>query len=136
MINSGPCYRCKTDIYMPEALYNAAHRGNISFWCPYGHEQIFAKGKTEAELYKAEGDKLRQQLQRAEQRIAEKDDAIAAERDGKEAARRQAAAARGQVTKLKNRAARGVCPCCSRHFTNLERHMTTKHPDFTIEAAA
>lgn len=33
-------------------------------------------------------------------------------------------------TRLKNRIAKGVCPCCTRHFTNLERHMETKHPDY------
>ncbi|KKN75776.1 hypothetical protein LCGC14_0376520 [marine sediment metagenome] len=34
-------------------------------------------------------------------------------------------------TRLKNRIANGVCPCCNRHFTNLNRHMTTMHPDFS-----
>ncbi len=24
---------------------------------------------------------------------------------------------------------KGVCPCCNRSFTNLRRHMETKHPD-------
>jgi hypothetical protein len=27
----------------------------------------------------------------------------------------------------------GVCPCCNRSFTNLRRHMTTKHPEYPKE---
>lgn len=34
-------------------------------------------------------------------------------------------------TRTKNRIAKGVCPCCSRTFLDLQRHMQTKHPDFT-----
>lgn len=33
-------------------------------------------------------------------------------------------------TRLKNRAAAGVCPCCSRTFQDLARHMASKHPNF------
>ena len=40
----------------------------------------------------------------------------------------------GQVTRLKNRAANGVCPCCTRHFQNLQAHMAKKHPDYTEPA--
>ena len=34
-------------------------------------------------------------------------------------------------TRLKNRIADGVCPCCNRTFQNLSRHMTSQHPDYT-----
>lgn len=57
-------------------------------------------------------------------------------RDEKEAAERRVSAAKGQVTKLKNRTAAGVCPCCTRSFENLKRHMATKHPAFTDEPQA
>lgn len=46
------------------------------------------------------------------------------------------AAARGQVTRLKRRAANGVCPCCTRTFADLKRHMANQHPDFTLESDA
>jgi hypothetical protein len=42
-------------------------------------------------------------------------------------------AQRGQTTKARNqleRVGNGVCPCCTRSFTNLRRHMATKHPGF------
>lgn len=34
-----------------------------------------------------------------------------------------------EAQRLKKRVANGVCPCCTRSFTNLRRHMATKHPD-------
>lgn len=34
-----------------------------------------------------------------------------------------------EAKRLKKRAANGVCPCCTRSFQNLRRHMATKHPD-------
>lgn len=37
---------------------------------------------------------------------------------------------KGVATRLKNRAAHGVCPCCNRTFQQLARHMSAKHPDF------
>lgn len=43
-------------------------------------------------------------------------------------------AQKAQTTKLRNRAKNGVCPCCTRSFTDLRRHMTTKHPEFQSES--
>lgn len=40
---------------------------------------------------------------------------------------------KGNVTKLKKRASAGLCPCCNRHFTNLQRHIASKHPDINKE---
>lgn len=48
-----------------------------------------------------------------------------------ESAERSLSATKGVVTRLKNRASKGVCPCCNRHFSNLQRHMETQHPDYT-----
>jgi hypothetical protein len=39
------------------------------------------------------------------------------------------------VTKIKNRVGHGVCPCCTRSFQNLARHMASEHPTFAAEAA-
>ena len=33
-------------------------------------------------------------------------------------------------TKIKNRIAAGVCPCCNRTFQNLARHMKGQHPGY------
>lgn len=42
-------------------------------------------------------------------------------------------AQKAQTTKARNQLKRvkhGVCPCCSRSFQNLRRHIETKHPTF------
>jgi rubrerythrin len=43
---------------------------------------------------------------------------------------RRAAAARGQVTKIKRRISKGVCPCCNRTFADVARHMASRHPEY------
>lgn len=130
MRNVGPCWQCKCETWIPDALYESAQRskGVITFYCGYGHPQVFAKGETDEQ-------KLRRERDRLTQRLAEKDDEIKFQRDLREGVERRLSAARGQVTKIKNRVGNGVCPCCNRSFANLHRHMTTEHPTFTAEAA-
>jgi ssDNA-binding Zn-finger/Zn-ribbon topoisomerase 1 len=114
------CPACGVTFAMPELLrQNRIDKGG-NFWCPNGHSLDYGESTVA---------KLRKQLESA------KIGAIH-EADQRRAAERSAAAARGQVTKLKNRAAAGICPCCKRHFVNLERHMGTKHPDFTKDGAS
>lgn len=30
------------------------------------------------------------------------------------------------------RVRRGVCPCCNRHFKNVQRHMDSQHPNYKV----
>ncbi|MFC6487312.1 hypothetical protein [Nitratireductor sp. GCM10026969] len=121
------CCRCKSDMWLPDDLYSAARKSpDISFYCPYGHPQHFPEGETEEVRLRRERDRLKQQL-------AQKDDEIGWQRNQREAAQRSASARKGQITRLKNRAAAGVCPCCNRSFENLRRHMASKHPGFVSE---
>jgi uncharacterized Zn-finger protein len=123
------CGECGVEHYLPELLdkknIEAGPKGG--WYCPNGHPRVYTEGAS---------DKLRRERDRLVQQLAEKDDAIAAAKRHAELAERRASAARGQVTKMKNRASKGVCPCCNRHFTDLERHMGTKHPSFLAEADA
>mgnify|MGYP001592000967 CR=1 FL=1 len=122
------CYKCKISMWIPASLQDAAlrARGVVPFYCTYGHRQFYIEGESEA-------DKLRRERDRLTQRLAQKDDEIARQRDLRTAAERSAAAMKGQVTKIKNRVGKGVCPCCNRTFENLQRHMHSKHPTFTAE---
>ncbi len=94
------------------------------FWCPVcGKEMVFRAGNSDA-------DRLRRELAAERAQL----DQIKADRDYQRRARTKAekslTATRGVVTRIKNRVAAGVCPCCTRHFTNLERHMAGQHPEF------
>lgn len=121
------CYKCRSDMWIPQALHEAAMagRGTIEFYCAYGHGQVYAVGETEA-------DKLRRERDRLAQQIAQRDDEIAHQLKLREAAERSVSAMRGQVTRIKNRVGNGVCPCCNRSFSDLTRHMHTKHPEYAI----
>lgn len=125
------CYRCKTQFAMAEDIFNLAHQRaeEISFWCPNGHSQVFSKGKTEAEKLRDERDKLTQ-------RLAEWQDYEAEQRKRAEALERKLSASKGQITRIKKRAANGVCPCCNRTFSDLAKHMAGKHPGFVSEPTA
>ena len=68
-------------------------------------------------------DKLKRRLESAEANATHY-------RDQAEAAERSKAAYKGQVTKIKRRVGRGVCPCCKRTFADLQRHMLGQHPDY------
>ena len=130
MKSTGACVTCKCDVWITDALYESAKAGAsvITFYCGYGHPQVFAKGETDL-------DKMRRERDRAFQRLAEKDDEIRRQRDMREQTERRLSASKGQVTKIKNRVGHGVCPCCNRTFGDLARHMNTKHPTFTAQAA-
>lgn len=127
MKNVGPCYTCKCEVWITDALYEAARcDSKIFFFCPYGHSQHYPKSPRENET-----DALRRERDRLAQRVAEKDDEITRQRERAEATERRLYAARGQVTKIKNRVSHGVCPCCTRSFDNLHRHMKSKHPEYS-----
>ena len=123
------CGDCGVEFYFPESLNeNNLKLGPKGTWyCPNGHGRHYSESLA---------DTLRRERDRLQQRLAEKDDDIQRHRERAERLERRVSAAKGQVTRLKNRASKGVCPCCNRHFTDLERHMHTKHPGFVAEPTA
>ena len=105
-------------------VQNARATGNQKhqFWCPYC-------GTTQGWGGKSQSEKLKEEVERwkaANDRLAkDKADALA-EADH---FRRSRDGMKGVVAKIKKRVGRGVCPCCNRHFANLERHMVSQHPE-------
>ena len=121
---SGHCYTCKEPMSLCAETYGALERSGNRFMCPWGHPNMFGRGKTGEQKLQEQWDAERRSRQRAEQRVAEYQDEAKHERH-------RANAYKGHATRITRRAKAGVCPCCNRHFAALERHMTTKHPDFT-----
>lgn len=117
------CYRCKEPFVLHPETEATLRRSGATFHCPWGHAQHFTEKESEADTLRRERDRLKQ-------RAAQLEDATRAAQERELAAERRASAARGQVTRLKNRAAAGVCPCCNRTFVNLQRHMASKHVGF------
>jgi len=110
----GTCGKCGCPMAFESHFLEQRRNDGSTFYCPNGHPRAFR----ESELAKA------QKLLETERKWRMQ------ERELRDAAERREAAAKGQVTKLKNRVGNGVCPCCNRSFTNLRRHMGTKHPEY------
>lgn len=115
------CCRCGVAFGMPSELVDECQKDSKKyFYCPNGHSQHYSR---------SEADKLRTERNNLKQQLARKDDEIANQKSKTEIERRRVSAAKGQLTKLKNRAKAGVCPCCNCTFKNLQRHMQSQHPD-------
>ena len=118
------CAACGIEFSMPAHFVNTRRKDGKSFYCPNGHSQHYAE---------SEADKLRRERDRLKQEQAWYEDRLKHHREERERAERSASARKGVITRMKKRAAAGVCPCCNRTFQNLASHMATKHPKFTAE---
>lgn len=115
------CGVCGVAFAMPLSLHNDAQRDHgRQFWCPNGHQLHFTGLTPE---------------QRLRQRLANVEEDRNWERARANDLQRSLSATKGQLTKTRKRIANGVCPCCHRTFTNVSRHMSTRHPEFDPEAA-
>jgi len=106
--------------------YDGRRRADTrGFYCPNGHVMSYRK---------SEADRLREQLASMERRLG-----WAQETANDNGARallnaRQAAAYKGHLTRIRRAIASGLCPCCRRHFDNVERHIKGQHPEFVAKA--
>jgi DNA repair exonuclease SbcCD ATPase subunit len=82
-----------------------------SFYCPNGHSNVYNKSTIS---------KLREDVQR-EKSAREQAEAHSREWRNKFDLERK------EKNRLHKRIHGGVCPCCNRHFVNVERHMKSKH---------
>jgi len=122
------CYCCGVAFALENGFDDRRRADGQSFYCPNGHAQAYCE---------SEVDKLRKKLQ-AEEAEKERLRKIATQereaanhyRADRDAARRSVSAQKGIVTRMKNAAAKGRCPCCNQYFSNLRAHMDTKHPDY------
>jgi hypothetical protein len=108
---------CGIAFAIPDALHTQAYNNGKTFYCPLGHPIVYSE--TEAQ-------RVTRKLVAEERRTA----SLLAQLDQVKASH---SATKGQLTKARNRAARGVCQCCKRSFVDVARHMETQHPDF-VEA--
>jgi uncharacterized protein (DUF3084 family) len=104
---------------LPKRLLDSAQNAAHTIYCPHGHALSWKETET---------DKLRRERDRLKQREAMLEDEA-------RMARERADKAEATTKRLKKRAAAGTCPCCQRTFSNMSRHMQTKHPQFKAEAA-
>jgi len=109
-------------VYGLDVDYIKERRKDHKIWrCPNGCSRYFPQDN-EVERLRRENAALERRAANAIERAALAD--------------RQRAAAKGAVTKLKNRAAAGMCPCCKRSFVALAAHIASQHPTFNQTTSA
>lgn len=101
------CITCGVTFGVPEDLISEKRKDHTNFHCPNGHAMLFPS--------ESDVEKLRKQLN--SEKLAKQHEMNLR----LEAERREGM--------LRKRVAHGVCPCCKRSFTNLARHMKSKHPE-------
>ena len=116
------CCSCGFSVGLPAEFVHRRKKDGKRFYCP-----SCSKGQS---WQKTEEDRLREQLAKETLRLEQAQRDRDRTRLDATQAKRSRAHYKGEVTRLKNRITKGVCPCCNRHFTNLERHMAGQHPDY------
>lgn len=119
------CAKCHMTFGIPDRFQKDRRNDHATFYCPAGHDNYYP-GKSEAE-------KLREQLDRTKKSLEIEHQLREGAQRRADAAQRSLSATKGVVTKMKRRISNGVCPCCNRHFKDLERHMHNQHPEFRGE---
>lgn len=115
------CASCSIQYAITEEKMADLRKTGETFYCPNGHKNFYRDN---------ENDQARRERDRLKQENARLAEAAEFARRDRDVATRQASAARGQVTRLKNAAAAGACPCCDRRYTHLRKHMDKHHPQF------
>lgn len=113
---------CGITFAVPSWWSQKRHEDHDYFYCPNGHRQHFPS-KSREEI-------LAERLEARERELVSArayQDQLKADRDAKE---RQLISQKGATTRLRNRARAALCPCCRRHFSQMARHLKTKHPDY------
>jgi len=116
------CISCGIEYALPTVLYDQQRKHGGYHHCPNGHSQGWSKDASEFEQMRRERDRLKQDAARLE------DENRAAWVEASEQAER-AAKAEAETKRVKKRATAALCPCCNRSFSQLARHMKTKHPE-------
>ena len=120
---------CGINYAVPANLLRNAMNGEVKdLYCPLGH----GGGWGDTELQQA-----RKSAQQARDALTRKQAELDQAKADTEHERRRAAAARAQTTKIRKRAAVGVCPApsCKRSFVDMAKHVATCHPELATVTA-
>lgn len=99
------CPSCGMLFWLDKKYKEHREHDHETIYCPNGHSLYFPAETEEERLHKLVLQKTKDLREAMEQR------------DNYEK----------ELTRVTKRIKAGVCPQCHRHFTNLERHMKTRH---------
>ncbi len=111
------CAACGITFAAPQHWFRSKQSTGDAFYCPNGHRLSFTK-RTETIL--------QEQLSTEQERYRQLELQLTSTKDQLQATKRE-------LTSHKKRIANGVCPCCNRSFaqSQLQRHLKTKHPEYS-----
>lgn len=120
------CANCAVMFAIPSRMMEERRDDHKTFWCPNGHHNFYPQESEE---------------ERAKRLLKYTKDDLARERARRDQVEASLRATKGVVTKQRKKLEKvvaGVCPVdgCHRHFKDLRRHISTKHPDYTGQAQA
>lgn len=118
------CISCGIPFTVPQNVYEKHLEEGGFHYCPNGHGQGWDKSRSKRAAEEREREELRRERDRLAQQVAQKEDEVIAEIHLRHEAEKK-------LAKVEKRIKAGVCPCCNRHFANLERHMASKHKEAT-----
>jgi uncharacterized Zn finger protein (UPF0148 family) len=125
------CPTCGIQYAVPKDFLDAKRRSNGDWYCPNGHSLVFKRTEADELKDKLAAEQSRRAQAEANAEFYKQRNAINIDRA--ETAERKAIARKGVITRMKKRAAHGVCPCCNRTFKQLAQHMKAKHPEYINE---
>lgn len=108
------CNGCGIAYGLPRGFIEARRKDHETWTCPNGCKRHFPAGESDA-------DKLR----RAEAREVALQDQL-------RAAAHEVEQTKAALLRDRHRFANGVCPSCTRSFSNVARHMASQHPDYDV----
>jgi len=104
-----------------EASYHASRRRDGKrFHCPNGC----------VVSWNGDRKQLERKLEAAQREIQQTRESRDQQARARVAAEHSLRTTRGHLTRQKKRIAAGCCPCCSRTFQNLRRHIASQHPEY------
>lgn len=115
------CGECNIPFAMPDNLEYWARKEGRRFYCPNGHQLRYV----ESDL-----DRVKKQLAESEEKANRRLARLNEERDAHAHTTHQLHGTQGALVKVKRRISRGVCPCCTRTFSNLQKHIEDMHPAY------
>lgn len=118
------CCKCGIHFGIPSYFDEKRREDCGLFSCPNGHGQAYTESTTK---------RLEKRIEVLQVSLNSAREDATTQRQLKRKEERRVKAYRGVVTKLKTRAKNGVCPCCTRHFLDLESPIKTKHPKFGVK---
>lgn len=123
-IENTQCPVCGVHFGVPYGFMEWRRHDGKQYWCCNGHALSFHE--TEAQKLEKQLIKTRNELQ------AQVNEAT----HGRLVAEKAAATERRKLRAIQKRVAAGVCPCCTRSFENLQKHMRTKHKNYALAEPA